>query len=153
VLSAQLTSARLVSVTSTMIFPAFDDLSINAEQIERTTDRLGNDVIDCRGHRVEGRHRRHNDSTVLRGPRHQCDVAGVKRRFPKKKDNSAALFQADIRGADYELVGDAMSDAAEGTHRAGSYQHTFGSEGAARNWRTNIPLIMGHACERTYLVN
>ena len=57
------------------------------------------------------------------GRGHVADVDEVQRGFADTEDEWAAFLEADIGGALDEVLGDAVSDAGEGSHGAGQDDH------------------------------
>ena len=89
------------------------------------------DVVDGLRVVVEGGDDGEDGRAGFCGCGHVADVDQVQRGFADAEDEWAALFKADVRGALDEVLGEAVSDAGEGSHGAGQDDHAVAGIRAA----------------------
>src|SRR5205807_2435274 len=68
----------------------------HAEPVERTRERVRDDVLEVLGAVVEGRHRRQQDGAHLDEREQAAKVSRVERRLPDQHDEGPALLQRDV---------------------------------------------------------
>lgn len=125
----------------------------DTEQVEGAADALTHQILDRPWARIKRRHRWKDHRARIGGAAHQVDVTGVIGGFTDHQNQPAALLEADVGGADDQVVGVGVGDSRQGFDGTRRNQHAPGPVRPTGNARGLVFVGMHHLGQGLDLVD